>query len=181
MATKRKKTRVETGTTRAELLEAARRAALKQTGKTYRFPERVKRTPTEQQEGVGGMSTRQATAYGIFRGGKPQVPGKPTGLAKQAAAYKAAHKRNDMSGMLAAVGGDVSKLKAVHARVYPGGSSLAKTGKTTTKTAATQTTGTRTPTAAQETASYSKRPTKTTKTLTPAERRKALLKKYGGR
>lgn len=136
-------------TRRELLLEAARQAEIRQRGKQYRKGGPV---PTRQQEGLDA-------------GGKRQVPTKPDTsraslLARQSKAYSAAHKRNDMSGMLAAVGGDVSKLKAVHARVYPSGSSLPKkNGATITKTTTKRTAATK---------------------QTPAQRRRALLARYGG-
>ena len=46
-------------------------------------------------------------------------------LSKQAAAYKKARENKNMSGMIAAAGGDMAKLKAIHAAAYP----KAKTGK----------------------------------------------------
>jgi len=108
-------------TRRELLLEAARKAQLKQTRKTVRKGGPV---ATRQQEGLTDV------------GGKRQVPTKPdTSRAKQIAAYKAAHKSQNMGGMIAAAGGDMAKLSGLHNAAYPSGSSLPKkNGATTTKT-----------------------------------------------
>jgi hypothetical protein len=100
-------------------------------------------------------------------------------LAKQAAAYKKARaggsgSMSAMQGMLAAAGGDVSKLKAIHAAAYPSGSSLPKkNGATTTKTG-TKTTGT------AKTGTMKGRSHLATTRLTPAQRRRSLLARHGG-
>ena len=91
-------------------------------------------------------------------------------LAKQAAAYKAAHRRNDMSGMISAAGGNMAKLKSIHAAAYPSGSSLPKKNGATTTKPGTKTTGT-----------MKGRSHLATTRLTPAQRRKALLARYGGK
>ena len=136
-------------TRRELLLEAARQAEIRQRGKQYRKGGPV---ATRKQEGLDAGGKRHVLSGAT----KP-----PTGVtAKQIAAYKAAHKSQNMGGMLAAAGGDVSKLKAIHAAAYPSGSSLPKkNGATTTKTT-----------------------TKTTAApkQTPAQRRRALLARYGG-
>ena len=143
-------------TRRELLLEAARQAEIRQRGKQYRKGGPV---ATRKQEGLDAGGKRHVLSGAT----KP-----PTGVtAKQIAAYKAARggpkgsgARGSMAGMLAAAGGDVSKLKAIHAAAYPSGSSLPKkNGATTTKTT-----------------------TKTTAApkQTPAQRRRALLARYGG-
>ena len=90
-------------------------------------------------------------------------------LAKQAAAYKAAHRRNDMAGMISAAGGNMAKLKSIHAAAYPSGSSLPKKNGATTTKPVTKNTGT-----------MKGRSHLATTRLTPAQRRRQLLARYGG-
>tara|TARA_R110000765_G_scaffold218470_2_gene322943 strand:- start:622 stop:1230 length:609 start_codon:yes stop_codon:yes gene_type:complete len=148
-----------TGSRRATLLEAARKAQSKQTGGHARPTGATTKQETGSYYGTTGSSGYvSGKVMPAHTTQKEKAAGPASKFAKQTAAYKKAHAKGgigSMSGMLAAAGGigNIANMKALHAAAYP----KAKTG--TTKTGTTK--------------------TATTK-QTPAERRKSLLSKYGG-
>ena len=146
-------------TRRQQLLEKARKAQAKQTGGHSRPVPATTKQETGSYYGTKGSSGRvSGKVMPAHTTQKEKAASAASKLAKQAATYKAAHRRNDMAGMISAAGGNMAKLKSIHAAAYPSGSSLPKKNGAA-KTTVAKTTATR---------------------LTPAQRRRQLLARYGG-
>jgi hypothetical protein len=157
-------------TRRQQLLEKARKAQAKQTGGHSRPVPATTKQETGSYYGTKGSSGRvSGKVMPAHTTQKEKAASAASKLAKQTAAYKAAHRRNDMSGMISAAGGNMAKLKSIHAAAYPSGSSLPKKNGATTTKPVTKKTGT-----------MKGRSHLATTRLTPAQRRRSLLAKYGG-
>ena len=157
-------------TRRQQLLEKARKAQIKQTSGYARPAPATTKQETGSYYGTTGSRGRvSGKVMPAHTTQKEKAASVASKLAKQAAAYKVAHRRNAMAGMISAAGGNMAKLKSIHAAAYPSGSSLPKKNGATTTKPGTKTTGT-----------MQGRSHMATTRLTPAQRRRSLLAKYGG-
>jgi len=165
-------------TRRQQLLEKARKAQIKQTSGYARPAPATTKQETGSYYGTTGSRGRvSGKVMPAHTTQKEKAASVASKFAKQVAAYKKAHSKGGvgaMSGMIAAAKGDMAKLSDLHKAAYPSGSSLPKKNGATTTKPGTKTTGTKT------TGTMKGRSHLATTRLTPAQRRRSLLARYGG-